>query len=352
MNFEQIKDKATIICGHPKSGTTLLLSLLDSHPQLTVFPEELGFFRAVYGKDNCAEQLLTKSGIRLLQLSKIRDKRTPELNIRDYSDIDFENIEKSVRSLCSKTTDFKEILTGSIGVWHTIQASKSHEKVRWVEKTPHNEKCVPIYNQWFKENAVYFHIIRDPRDNIATYHKKHSYFAVKHLALGWALSYKIGEWAKQHVPNYHFIKYEDLVTDPEQELRKICHILGIQYSETLLYPTKNGKPWNGNSMYNTSFTKISSRSVGRYKEQLDEKTIEYLEITLQDFMNNLGYTYDRSLPRKPSAVFVRKLRREFLKWQLFISIYQYPGIYNRLIFLVRFAKNLGIYKGSYYKRSS
>jgi hypothetical protein len=36
---------ATFICGHPKSGTSLLLTMLDSHPQLVVYPEETRFFR-------------------------------------------------------------------------------------------------------------------------------------------------------------------------------------------------------------------------------------------------------------------------------------------------------------------
>src|SRR5262245_11056209 len=33
-----------LLCGYPKSGTTLLLALLDHHPDLLVFPEESRFF--------------------------------------------------------------------------------------------------------------------------------------------------------------------------------------------------------------------------------------------------------------------------------------------------------------------
>ena len=40
-----LENAATFICGHPKSGTSLLLTLLDSHPQLVVYPEESHFFR-------------------------------------------------------------------------------------------------------------------------------------------------------------------------------------------------------------------------------------------------------------------------------------------------------------------
>lgn len=43
--FEQFKNNAVIISGYPKSGTTLLQSLLDYHPQLLVFPEEMKYFK-------------------------------------------------------------------------------------------------------------------------------------------------------------------------------------------------------------------------------------------------------------------------------------------------------------------
>jgi len=45
--IEQLKilrDHPVFLGGHPKSGTSLLRALLDSHPQLVVYPEESGFF--------------------------------------------------------------------------------------------------------------------------------------------------------------------------------------------------------------------------------------------------------------------------------------------------------------------
>ena len=42
-DFESIEYFPVILCGNPKSGTTLLLSLLDNHPQLTVSPEEFSY---------------------------------------------------------------------------------------------------------------------------------------------------------------------------------------------------------------------------------------------------------------------------------------------------------------------
>ena len=35
-----LRDRPVFICGHPKSGTSLLRNLLDSHSELVVYPEE------------------------------------------------------------------------------------------------------------------------------------------------------------------------------------------------------------------------------------------------------------------------------------------------------------------------
>jgi hypothetical protein len=51
-NFKKFSNKATFIAGYPKSGTTLLLSLLDNHPQLVVVPEETLFFDRVRYSDD------------------------------------------------------------------------------------------------------------------------------------------------------------------------------------------------------------------------------------------------------------------------------------------------------------
>ena len=49
-------DRPIFFAGHRKSGTTLLLNLFDSHPQLCVFPSDSGFFYAWYPRYDAAEK--------------------------------------------------------------------------------------------------------------------------------------------------------------------------------------------------------------------------------------------------------------------------------------------------------
>ena len=56
LSFDQ---RACFIAGQAKSGTTLLVALLDNHPELLVLPEETAYFPTVltkYGKRSRREQ--------------------------------------------------------------------------------------------------------------------------------------------------------------------------------------------------------------------------------------------------------------------------------------------------------
>ena len=143
-DFKKIEYRPVILSGYPKSGTTLLLSLLDNHPQLTVFPEEFKFFQKVYGKqgDDLINAILTETGFNALRFEKVIFPSGE----RDYTDVDFDYVEKEMRKLCGNVSVFKDILIGAMGIWHNVQANQSDEKLRWVEKTPGNERYIYIIN--------------------------------------------------------------------------------------------------------------------------------------------------------------------------------------------------------------
>ena len=308
-DFEHIKDYPVILCGYPKSGTTLLLSLLDNHPQLTVFPEEFKFFQLVYGKKNYLNIILTQTGFNALRFEKV----VFPSGERDYTDVDFDYVEKEIRTLCGNVSVFKDILIGAMSIWHNVQANQSNEKLRWVEKTPGNERY--IYNQWFGDNIIYFHVLRDPRDNFATYKRKHPGLTVENFALNWAVSTEIALWAHKRFSNFYFVKYESLVQEPAKEVQHLCSILNINQKESLFLPTRNGKPWRGNSMYGTKFDGISSKSVGRYKDNLDKSEIGYIENVLSKYLKLFGYSDNKCSEASPVG-FGLKVKRNVFLWHL------------------------------------
>ena len=90
------------ICGYPKSGTTLLLSLLDSHSELLVFPEEIQYFSRVYrvrGKLNKIRKIINETGA---NDPSVRFHDNPSGYI-EYSNIDNKKYSNDLNELLNKS---------------------------------------------------------------------------------------------------------------------------------------------------------------------------------------------------------------------------------------------------------
>jgi len=157
------------ICGYPKSGTTLLLSLLDSHPELLVFPEELKFFKKVYiaKKSYKINIILSKTGAYVPSIGKVK---FPSGN-RDYSSIDGKAYLSALKEKLHKAGNDKELLLAIFDNWKEYTNIDLNNVKYFVEKTPFNEFYLNTILKWFP-TAKFIHIVRDPRDNFLSYKKK------------------------------------------------------------------------------------------------------------------------------------------------------------------------------------
>lgn len=309
------------ICGYPKSGTTLLLALLDRHPQLLVFPEESKYFKLVLDHPNRCnpEYILTHTGAKSLRLGEFRYTS----GYRDYSGVDFEAFQSFL------ITQWSAGEQSEPGLLETLMDTYGHathqtEKKYWVEKTPLNERYLKRVDSWWPDlRAIY--ILRDPRDNYCSYRRQKTaqYQAKqgqllkngtksssksnqqnsdnsKHLLLDEFIAYwleSINAWrnfSRRH-SQCLLIRYDDLVLSPRTEMGRICEFLEISWDDTLLEPTRNGSLWTGNSMYGTKFAGVSKSSLGRYKKELVSEEIKYLDSWLYVILESYGWATDSNL---------------------------------------------------------
>ena len=83
-------------------------------------------------------------------------------------------------------------------------------------------------------------LVRDPRDNVflkqKLFLKNHKKRDVYILSKSWDEIYTVTLKKSQQIGTnrFLFLKYEDLVSDPETELKKTCHFLGINYDPSIL----------------------------------------------------------------------------------------------------------------------
>jgi len=305
-----LRDAATFINGHPKSGTSLIMTLLDSHPQLVVYPEETGFFRrfawrtvdvSLEDRFQLAEELL----IHIFQWdSKNPHPSQAKFRDRDYRDVPFEEVKNLYyQHLNSLGWTHPNILTAAILAFGESSGQLNSNIKRWVEKTPHNEHHADkIFNWWPEARCI--HIVRDPRDNYASYRRKHPEWGPEYFANSWRKSIHRG-WANQArygSQQYLIIRYEDLVLDLESTLVVVRDFLGIRDDPMLRQPTRNGRPWAGNSMFSERFEGVSERPVGRYRQVLDPEIVRRLEVALFLEMRRLNYPLEK--PVSPLAWFI------------------------------------------------
>ncbi|MBN2757951.1 MAG: sulfotransferase [Bacteroidales bacterium] len=91
--------------------------------------------------------------------------------------------------------------------------------------------------------------------------------------------------------NFLTVKYEDLVEKPKSTLNKISKFLKLeQFDIELLNKGLNDYTgqWNGNSSFH-SYDIISSKSVGKYKDNLNKNYIRYIENLCLPELKYLNY---------------------------------------------------------------
>jgi hypothetical protein len=299
--FGSFKHKAVIVMGFPKSGTSLFTSLLDHHPQLLVVPFELNYAKIAYrdralSSERWREKIIAKSG-----LDAMGTKITGNFE-RDYSDLDREKFMKALKHELKSAKSEKERFLSVIKSFYFVEHSDKRDKRAWVEKTPTNYLLLPLFASWFGDNLTCFHIVRDPLDNFVSYKKFPGNADVRAFSEEWKFSNIMASMGQKASPNYHIIRYEKLVREPERQMRVVADILGIRYEASLIEPTWNGKQWHGNSVHGDHFNVVSLSPVGRYRNILTEQEISHLR--------KLLYGFDLSL----SLALLKRQLFFFVRW--------------------------------------
>lgn len=293
-----LRDRPVFLGGHPKSGTSLLRALLDSHPQLVVYPEESVFFRRFLpqsaGLDFSAKLDLAQKTITHIFTWRQEDQPDSQEGYpdRDYSKISFNEVNTVMadilyRAGCRHDGD---ILSAAVLAYGKVAGLWQEEALHWVEKSPYNEYYTnQIFAWWPEARCIY--IVRDPRDNHTSYRRKHPNWSAEFFAANWKRSVNACQKNLSTFGKHRclLIRYEDLVQKPEATLKQVTDFLGIDANPILAQPTRAGVSWKGNSMFADQFTAISATPLGRWRETLDPTDAAVIEIMAADQMRALNY---------------------------------------------------------------
>jgi hypothetical protein len=210
------------IVGADRSGTTLLVLMLDRHPEVAI-PSEGHFIpllwrqRRRYGADDRIENL-----VRLLHdlLSH------PSFR---YWNLPAESIRRELGS--TEPPEFAVAIAAAYAAF-----ARSQGKTRWGDKTPEYVSHIPLLATLFPE-ARFVHMIRDPRDvALSTLDLNRLHRRAATSAFLWARKIRSAREAEKWLGSgrYHEVRYEALVSDPRIELQRLADFLSLPFDERML----------------------------------------------------------------------------------------------------------------------
>src|SRR5215467_4393950 len=320
--FEQ---RAAFVAGQAKSGTTLLVALLDSHPELLVLPEETAYFATVltkYGPRGRRAQFdyLTKQS-----LSNVLFGGPCKWGKRNYATFPREKfLQTFQRAAFDPANAHEDLLVLMVKAYAATLGRSLDTITRWVEKTPANRNHVRAIASRFSNPKILV-TLRDPRAILAAQialekTRQTGRFSTYYVIAHWRVAAKLARRVRgAEVPGF-VVQYEQLVGEPARTMEKVCAYLEIDFDpDTVLTPTKVGQFWGGNSAARINFSEISTEPVTRWERELSEDEIGWVEWHCRDLMPEFGY--EPRLSRRELRYFVQPVRgerpREYVKSRIY-----------------------------------
>lgn len=185
------------------------------------------------------------------------------------------------------------------------------------EKSPVHTVYVPQLLSMFPD-ASFVHIVRDPRD-VAVSQAEAWGTPVMSSAVRWLFDQRAELHAEQLLKPERFamLRYEDLVTEPEREIRKACDALGVAYRDEMLHPQLRSQPGFAEREAHKKRTleAVTDSRVGRHRRALSPGSIAAIEFVCGGQMRRLGYHPDG--PPRWRGAMEAALRCPAMAWRKF-----------------------------------
>ncbi|MGP1375884.1 MAG: sulfotransferase family protein [Almyronema sp.] len=293
--------KPVFISGCPRSGTTLLGSMLGGH-QRTICTPESQFKADLMLLAGATAQENIKADVALELLEK---------NIRfKHWDLD---INKVYLPESLPFSDLMSALVESYG--HDLGKEKADI---WIDHTPRNlsiglklTKCFP--------DSQFIHLVRDGRAIAASIMPLDwgpntivdaAYWWLENLSHGLAAE---SAWQSDRILRVH---YEDLVALPEETLHKICGFLDIDYQPSMLDGKGIKLPKFTTQQHQLVGHRPQTQQIDSWKKKLSPRQIEIFESIAFSVLGYLGYelVYDvNAAPPTSKEIWSTKIQERYKK---------------------------------------
>lgn len=282
MNGRSSRNPYLFLVGCPRSGTTLLQRMLDSHPDLAVANDSHFIPRAPGPIGPGARPPLTPELVeRVLRYPRFR-----RLGLE-------ESVARGAAARVSTYEDF-------VGELYSEHARLRGKELAG-EKTPDYVRYLPFLHALFPDARI-IHIIRDGRDvalstlEWASKEKGPGKFAlwreepVAVCALWWRWQVDTGrrEGARVGSEIYREVRYEDLVADPEGTLRSLAGFLDLPFAPEMV-SFHAGKTKSAPGLSAKSAWLPATPGLRNWRTEMPPEDVALFESISGDLLSSLGY---------------------------------------------------------------
>ena len=295
------KRAPVFVMGCHRSGTNLLYDMLLSSGGFAIYRGYLPIYKILIPRFGSMEKRANREKILQTWLRSKGFRRTG---------LDAEQLSARLLNECRNGGDFIRVVMDAV--------AQSQQAQRWAVYDPDNV----LYIEQVKRdipNALFVHIIRDGRD-IALSLKKMGGFtplpwdrsqpdSLVATSLYWEWMIDKGrEHGRKFPADYIEIRYEDLITSPQETLGRLGGFIDHDLDYDRIQRAGLGRLSETNSSFREEGATEKLNPLGRWKERLAPADVAAIEATVGECLQENGYELTR-----PAAGRDRSLRQSWMR---------------------------------------
>lgn len=280
------------VVGMPRSGTTLLASMLDGSPDLAMSPETDYFpnFWRPCQRQGCLD---TPAGRRHFVARWLDSAEAARLRLSAPA------MDRLRDALSGRPVGHRQILEATLRSY-----AAERGKPLWGEKTPDHVLYLERIQQLFPESRV-VQIVRDPRDVARSLDK-----------VPWRrgnLVHHVEKWrrcvgARPVDPaRYRRVRYEDLLRDPEPVIRYLAEFLEIHFDPAMLHPEQrqerifdsDNEPWKSKAR-----RPLDPANAGKWRDAMTDRDRGLVSALAGPELRELGYDLDAGVGTATTRLYI------------------------------------------------
>ena len=304
-----------LACGMSRSGTTLLTTILDSHPDISMgyelLPVDLppvaetitlldAAIEESHGDSDACGDLLRAKDVKPLGTFVKRCARTLT-TAQELRDI--------CRAFVSEGCDSFDGLEMRTRLSLAVVQNKMRKEGTTFCGFKINSPSVSAFDPVIPDGR-FIYILRDPRDVVASHFAHDFDRTLKHICKAWA-NYveQFDTFIQANSDRAYLVRYEDLVARPEETLREALGRIGLPFASQILrfFDSKASVHRGGHVNSDNLRKNFYSSSIARWQRELSIDQIREIQLDCGALMERYGYV---AAPTAKPVKMPRALRQQ------------------------------------------